>query len=213
MNFRLRLIRGIGLCFLLLGLAGCIQLTKSFPEKQFYSLEVSRQGAASSPAPGTVLRVRRFLTAPQFDNRGLVYRTGELQYESDFYHEWFVSPKALVTEQMQNWLAASGLFEHVLDPASALEETHAIEGAITGLYGDYRDPTAPKAILEIRVRLTRETASRSRIVLDQDYRQAITVPNESPGALVKAWNEELQQVLTELEADLRRSGAFAESHK
>ena len=213
MNFRSGLACRIGLFFLLLGLAGCIQLTKSFPEKQFYSLEVSRQGAVSSPAPGTILRVRRFLATPQIESRGLVYRTGELQYESDFYHEWFVAPSDLVTQQTQNWMAASSLFEHVLESASALEETHAIEGAITGLYGDYRDRTAPKAILEIRARLTGETASRSQIVFDQDYRQAITVPDESPGALVKAWNEELHQILTSLEADLRRSSALAKPRK
>jgi cholesterol transport system auxiliary component len=191
-----------------LGLAGCLQLNKSYPEKQFYALEVSRPGGASATAPGAILRVRRFAAAPQFEGRGLVYRTGEWRYESDFYHEWFIAPSALVTHQVERWLAASGLFRHVLDPGSALEETQALEGTIEELYGDYRDATAPKAVLALRVRLSREAAGVSRIVLDQDYRQAVTVPDESPDALVRAWNEELQAILAGLEADLRRAGAL-----
>jgi cholesterol transport system auxiliary component len=205
MHALLCLARGPGLCLLLLGLAGCIQLAKNFPEKQSYALEVTRPGGPSVAAPDAILRVRRFAAAPQFEGRGLVYRTGEWQYESDFYHEWFIAPSALVTHQVQRWLTSSGLFRHVLDPASALEETQSLEGTIAELYGDYRDATAPKAVLVIRVRLSSETAGASRIVFDQDYRQAVTVPDESPGALVRAWNEELQAILTELEADLRKA--------
>jgi uncharacterized lipoprotein YmbA len=207
-----RLACRIALGLLALGPFGCIQLTKSFPEKQFYALEVSHPGSAAAAAPGTILRVRRFLAAPQFEGRGLVYRTGEWQYESDFYHEWFAAPSALVTQQVQSWMAASGLFQHVLDPASALEETQAMEGTIAELYGDYRDPSAPKAVLAIRVRLTSENPGGFRIVFAQDYRQTVTVPDESPGALVRAWNEELQRILTELEADLRRTSSPRPAH-
>jgi hypothetical protein len=50
-------------------------------------------------------------------------------------------------------------------------------------------------------------------VLQQDYRQAVTVADESPGTLVKGWNDELQQILTSLEEDLRRTDILAKTRK
>lgn len=194
---------------LLVSLTGCIELNKGFPEKRFYSLEAGRQGGPASPAAGTILKIRRFPIAPEFEGRELVYRTGELQYESDFYHEWFVSPGAMFTQQIQNWMAASGLFQTVLDGSSVIEETHLLEGSITALYADVREKTAPRAVLEMRVRLVQERAGRSTILFQQDYRQAASMADDSPGALVTAWNEDLRQVLTLLEEDLRRADLLA----
>jgi len=196
---------------LLLVEGGCLNLTKSYPEKQFYSLEVPRTSAETHPTIGSVLRVQRFVAAPQFEGRELVYRTGDLQFESDFYHEWFVSPSAVVTQQTHNWLAASGLFQSVLDSNSGLDESLAMEGYISALYGDYRVKTAPKAIMELRVRLIGEGQGRSKILFQQEYRQAITVADESPEALVKGWNDELQSILAALEDDLRRGKVSANS--
>ena len=188
---------------LLLG-AGCLTLNKSYPEKQFYSLEVPRTSTDTHPAIGSVLRVQRFVAAPQFEGRELVYRTGDLQFESDFYHEWFVSPSAVVTQQTHNWLAASGLFQSVLDSNSGLDESLTLEGYISALYGDYRVKTAPKAVLELRVRMIGEGQGRTKILFQQEYRQAMTVADETPVALVKGWNDELQAILAALEDDLRR---------
>jgi len=190
---------------------GCLKLNQSYPEKQFYSLEVPRSAAQANPARGTVLRIRRFVVAPQFEGRGLVYRTGELQFESDFYHEWFVSPSAVLTQQTHNWLAASGLFQAVLDSGSRLDETATLEGYVSALYGDYRDKAAPKAVLELGVRLISEDGSRSQILFHQEYRQAMTVADESAEALVKGWNEEFQLILNVLEEDLRRTKVSTDS--
>ena len=190
-------------CVLLLE-GACVQLNKSYPEKQFYSLEVARTAATANPGTGHVLRVRRFVVAPQYEGRELVYRTGDLQFESDFYHEWFVQPGAVLTQQTLNWLAASGIFQAVLDSGSRLDETLTLEGHVTALYGDYRDKSAPKAVLELRVRVIGENESRPPILFHQDYRQAITVADETPEALVKGLNEELQLILSLLEEDLRR---------
>jgi cholesterol transport system auxiliary component len=185
--------------------SGCIQLNKSYPEKQFYSLDVPRASAQATPAFSKVLRIRRFVVAPQFEGRELVYRTGDLQFESDFYHEWFVSPSAVLTQQTQNWLAASGLFQAIIDSGSRLDEALTLEGYVSALYGDYRDKAAPKAVLEMGVRLIGEDEGRPPILFHQDYRQAITVADESPEALLKGWNEELQVILGLLEEDLRRA--------
>ena len=196
---------------LLVALGGCIELNKSYPEKQFYSLDAGRVSAQASPIPGTILKVRRFPIAPQFEGRELVYRTGELQYESDFYHEWFVSPGAMFTQQIQNWMAASGLFQTVLDGSSVLEETHLLEGSIIALYGDVREKASPNAVMEMRVRLVQENGARSTVVFQQDYRQTIAVADGSPDALVAGWNEELRRILTALEEDLHRTDLLARS--
>ena len=43
------------------------------------------------------LAVRGFTLDPVYDCRGLMYRKGESEYESDFYHEFLVAPLPPVT--------------------------------------------------------------------------------------------------------------------
>jgi cholesterol transport system auxiliary component len=184
---------------------GCVQLNKAYPEKRFYSLALTRAGDQAASPSDKILRVRRFLVAPQFEGREFVYRTGDLQYESDYYNEWFVSPGALLTEQAYNWLAASGLFHAVLDGGSTIEESVVLEGYVTALYGDFRDTAAPKAILEFRIHVIEADGRRPRLLFHQSYRQAATVVDESPGSLLKGWNSDLEQILSAVEEDLRRA--------
>jgi cholesterol transport system auxiliary component len=185
--------------------AGCVQLNKTYPEKRFYSLALTRAGEQAASPSDKILRVRRFLVAPQFEGREFVYRTGNLQYESDYYNEWFVSPGALLTEETFNWLAASGLFHAVLDGGSTIEESVMLEGYVTALYGDFREAPAPKAVLELRIHVIEADGRRPRILFHQSYRQAITVADESPGSLVKGWNSDLEQILSAVEEDLRQA--------
>jgi uncharacterized lipoprotein YmbA len=196
---------------LLMTQAGCFTLTKPFPEKQFYVLDTSRSGDQSPTIAGSVLKVRQFPTVPEFQGRELVYRTHDLQYESDFYHEWFVSPSAMVTQQVQKWMGASGLFRYVLDGSSVVDETHVLEGSVLALYGDYREKRIPKAVMELRIQLVQETPRGTSVTFQHDYHQSIPALDESPVALVNGWNECLQRILIALEDDLRQANGLAKA--
>lgn len=192
----------LGLAVLVLD--GCVGLSKSYPEKHAYALEVVRQGEAFASTPGTVLKIRKFRTAPAVGEKELVYRTSEARYEADFYNEWFVTPNAMLTQQVLNWLTMAGLFEYVMDSSGPLPATHILEGTVTALYGDYRT-TPAKAVLGLQLFLVHETTSHSDIVLQREYRKEVELTEKTPEALVNGWNAALRLILRALDEDVSQT--------
>ena len=193
----------IGIFTLLFLSIGCINLERSYIEKHYFVLDSFPAENTSPPDTGKVLAVRRLRVSPKYEGKGLVYRLGELNYESDFYNEFFVSPVSMFTEEVRKRLAGSGLFKRVVDPSSLLDSTYILEGAVTALYGDYRVSTAPKAVMEIQFLILQETAGSPEIVLQRQYHKEEPLNGSTPDALVKSWNTALNQILTEFENDLK----------
>ena len=190
--------------FILLSLSiGCVNLERSYIEKHYFVLDSSTAEDISSPDTGKVLTVRRLRVSPKYEGKGLVYRLGELSYETDYYNEFFISPVSMFTEEIRKRLAGSGLFKHVVDPSSFLDSTYVLEGAVTALYGDYRVSAAPKAVMEIQFLLLQETDTSPEIVLQRQYQKEEPLNGSTPDALVKSWNTALNQILSEFENDLK----------
>ena len=194
-----------GIVLLGLLLTGCLNLNKTYPEIKYFALEVSRPAAPLSPMAGTRLKVRRLAIAPRYEGKELVYRTSDVEYRSDFYHQWFIPPRAILTEQVSQWLRESQLFEHVIDVSSYMEPTHFFEGTITAMYGDFQDPSKPEAIFEVQAFLLKEDTDIPVIQFQRDYKQHILLSDSSPHSLVKGWNEALHEVLSQLERDLHQT--------
>ena len=193
----------IGIFCLFPFMTGCISLEKDFPEKRYFILDASRNEDISSSDTEKVLTVRRCRVSPRYESKGLVYRLKELNYESDYYNEFFISPASMFTEEIRKRLTGSGLFKHVLDPSSLLDSTYTLEGAVTALYGDYRVSTAPKAVMEIQFFLLHETDSNPKIIFQSQYHKEEPLNADTPGSLVKSWNAVFNQILTEFETDLK----------
>ena len=201
------------LCLVIaLAAGGCVRLSKEFPEKRLFVLELPSPGkvssgsysidVASAPAAGTALKVRKFRVSPAFAGKELVYRKGEAVYETDFYNQFFIAPGAQVATQTQKWLTEAGLFATVLDPASHVEPTHMLEGVVNALYGDYR--TKPgQAVLAVQFFLVRETNNGPKIVMQKSYRREVPLEQRSPEALIEGWATGLAEILAALEDDLR----------
>ncbi len=189
-------------------LGGCIRLAKTPPEKRFYALEVTRPSEAPAPQAGAspkILKIRKLRISPHFEGTEIVYRTGEADYQSDFYNEWFVAPSAMVTQQLQRWLTHAHLFQHVVDTSSTLESAYLLEGAVNALYGDLRLNGSPKAVLTMQIVLIRDRPAHEEIVLRREYQEVMDIADSSPDALVRGWNDGLQHSLMRLEADLRNA--------
>lgn len=183
--------------------AGCVSLRKAPPQKHYYVLHADRSGTAL-PAPlSAVLKVRRFRVSRAFAGRGLVYRTGELAYESDFYNEFFASPDDLITDEVRRWLAQSAAFGHVVDSSHAVEARYALEGSVVALYGDYRKKDSPEAVLDMQLLLLNDAPALPRIVFEKAYGARAALEGTSPEALAKAWGRALAKILTDFEADLQ----------
>jgi ABC-type uncharacterized transport system auxiliary subunit len=189
---------------LLLAASGCVGALKSdYPERRFYTLAAERPGAAATPAKDGVLRVRRFTASKLSEGNELVTRSGEAEYETDFYNAFFAPPAAQLTEQAQRWMGASGLFSAVVGTGSTLPETHVLEGNLISLYTDGRENRG-EAVLALQVMLVRVSSDPSTVVFVKTYKVGERATPAVPETSVKGWNAGLQRILAELEADLAK---------
>ena len=192
-----------GAFILLVLTSGCVGIEKSYPDKRYFVLEVNRNVNPSNSPGNGVLQIANIRVSPRYEDKGFIYRTSGSSYESDFYNQFLVSPAALLGEELRKGLAQSQIFRHVINASSQLEPTHVLEGVVDALYGDFRDPGAPKAVLEMEFFLRKESASKADIVAARRYAKSIAVSGRSPEALVKGWNEALEAILSALVADLK----------
>lgn len=198
------LILPLGVLFAAALACGC-SLRKAYPAKQTFLLEAHRAGDSRASTASATLRVRSLQVAAPFDGKGFVYRQTALGYQSDFYHEFLVTPRALLTEQVRQWLGDSGLFQFVLDAPSKGEQTHSLEGNVLALYGDFRDGASPKAVLETEFFLFNEQTASPQIIFHQRYRQEVALENRAPETLANGWSKAAQKTFTDLEADLAKA--------
>lgn len=187
------------MCLLLITLTGCLNLSKSYPEKRSFVLDVGAPPQEARANSTKVLKINRLRVSPLFSGRAMVYRTADLQYESDFYDEWFVTPSVLVTQQLQHWLAQSGRFQLVLQGTNHIEPTHFLEGTVTEFYGDFRE--SPRAVLGIEFHLL-DAVNEGRLSLQRTYHQDIPLTDRSPDALARGLTEALRTVLVALTKDI-----------
>ncbi len=193
------------LATLLLGfLAGCgSPLQVSYPQKSYFLIEAERTTPPAETPLGPALRIGRFRISPHFEDRQLVYRTGDRQYEHDFYNEFFDDPSRLIEEKTQHWLASSGLFESVHDAASPVLTDWLLDGRVQEIYADYRSGDRPQAVLAIQFFVLDLRRPEAPVRFERSLRwEGECAPG--PDNLAAAWSKGLQALLTELEGELRQ---------
>ena len=181
-------------------LSGCV--SRQYVERQTFALEVSRDEAATSQSEA-ILRIRTLRVSPRYEGKRFVYREESMSYETDFYNEFLTSPDMMITEEVRQWLADSGLFGQVVDFSARVDPTHILEGTVTDLYGDFSERNQPRAALQMEFFLSEEIAGRSKSVFQNRYRQEVRIKTDSPEELVQGWNSALAMILKDFEGDLR----------
>jgi ABC-type uncharacterized transport system auxiliary subunit len=190
-----------GILALSLLCVSCITFERSYPEKRYFVIE-ARDTKSGNPGDGPTLAVTNLYISPRYADRAFVYRTSETEYEADFYNQFLSSPAVMITEETRKALAASSRFKYVVGPSSSLAITHVLEGSINSLYGDFRVPTAPAAVLEIELFLHNESAGNPGIVLQKRYMKSVPLKEKSPEALARGWSEALEAVVGMFIADI-----------
>jgi ABC-type uncharacterized transport system auxiliary subunit len=186
-------------------LAGCMgALSKSPPEKQRYLLAVER-AEETGPRGRGVLRVHRIRVSPVFERKGFVYRTGESTFEHDFYNEFFTAPTVMFRRLTTDWLGRARVFGQVLTAREPGDPDWVLEARTSRFYADVRDPGAPAAVLRMEFAVINARSPKLEVVFEKAYEQNVPTTGASPAAFVEGWTEGLTQILTSLEADLRKS--------
>jgi cholesterol transport system auxiliary component len=184
---------------LLASLWGC---SRPSPVKQTYLLQApAATQAAVTPRPST-LKVGTIAVAAPFRGKSMVYREGDLKYESDFYNEFFVAPSAMLTEGASAWLAAAGVFRDVLPASANADGDFVLEGFVSELYGDYRDAANPTAVLTGKFFLIDNSVFSAIPVWQAELRQRVALTSRSPDALATGFNGAWAAMLGDLSREL-----------
>ena len=191
------------LAALLVFCSGCVSFERGYPDQHYFVIEVKRNVDPPTTSGNGVVEVAEVLISPRYTEKSFVYRTSEARYESDFYNLFLVAPSALMTEEIRKGLAQSHVFRHVIGSSNQLQPTHVLQAAVSGLYGDFRDGSAPKAVLEMEFFLTKEADGRSQIIMEKSYAKTVDVSRRSPEALVQGWSRALEEILSALVTDLK----------
>jgi cholesterol transport system auxiliary component len=193
---------------LILLIAGCTGLSKSYPERKYYMFEVPRVTEKLPPVKGAIAEVYRFNASPGSEGKEFIYRTGDLNYESDFYNQFFRPPGAMLTELTISWLNDAGLFADVVGSVSQANPNYYIEANVVRLYGDYR--SSPKAVMQIQFVLLKYTTDstyedNTEIIFGKTYTSKIPMASKTPDDLMKGWNSALGDILNAFLADMQKN--------
>ncbi|HXV82577.1 MAG TPA: hypothetical protein VEG60_22155 [Candidatus Binatia bacterium] len=183
--------------------SGCVSLEKAYPDKRYFVLEASPKVDPANPTANETLQVSNIRVSPRYADRSFIYRISAAGYESDFYNQFLVSPASLITEEVRKGLIGSQLFKYVISPSSPLQPSYVLDGTVNALYGDFRESDSPRAVLEMEFFLTSDIPAKPGILVQKRYGKSIPLSARSPEALVKAWNQALEMILTDLVADLK----------
>lgn len=187
-----------------LALCGCSSLVlRPPPVKRTFLLDPPSPPAISGALKSAVLRVGAINIAAPFRGKSFVYRQSELGYEADYYDEFFVPPATMLADATAKSLAASKVFRRVVPAGAAGNEgDFLLDGFVSALYGDARQPGRPAAEVAITFYLTPMATLGSGPVWTHEYSQRVALSGDTPGALAEALTVAVGAVLRDLARDL-----------
>jgi len=182
-------------------LAGC-SLSRPSPVKDTYLLQASLpKQPVATPRPAA-LKVGTIAVAAPFRGKALVYREGDLKYETDFYNEFLVSPSAMLTESASAWLAADHVFQDVLPASANADGDYVLEGFVSEFYGDFREGARPVAVITVKFFLVDNRSSSGVPMWQTQLTQRAPISSRNAGALVGGFDSAWTAILADLTRQL-----------
>jgi cholesterol transport system auxiliary component len=193
---------------LLLALLGLLSGCLSRPQlhTQTFAFDPPADSIWKSAAQSArVVSIRSLRVAAPFDDRSLVYRTGDFSYVEDPYAEFLVSPSESLRPPIRSWMVQSDLFQDVVEAGSALKPNTMVEITVLELYGDFRPGTKPEAVLTLRfVLLESPNGIPGKLEFQGEYSRRVLLKARNAKALMAGWNEALEQILVQLGSQVGR---------
>ena len=151
-----------------------------------------------------VLGIRDLQIAVPFEGRSFVYRTGEFSYVRDPYAEFLESPAEELIAPVREWLRGNGDFSAVVETGSALKPDTLVEVSVSQLFGDFRQPERPAAILTMRfVFFDATNGVPVKAIFQQEYSRNIPLSTPTAATLMDGWERALSEILAQVSSDFR----------
>lgn len=183
--------------------AGCANpLSRPFPDKTMYVLDVRRPQRLPPNPRGRVLVVRSVAAGPGAEQRGIVTRFPGGQQRADFWNEFFAPPPALVQDALRQWLADSGLFAAVVDQGTRATPALALEPALVAMFADAA-ATPPVARVQMQSLILSLDRTPPRVLAQGEHDRRAELASLAPTAIVAGFNVVLAAIFGEIEAALR----------
>jgi cholesterol transport system auxiliary component len=186
------------------GLTGCI--SRPALNKQTFMFNAPAIPATNAVASDRVLGIRSLQIAAPFEGRSFVYRTAEFSYVRDPYAEFLGPPAEELLAPMRGWLRDSGNFIAVTEAGSALKPNTLVEISVNQMFGDFRQPAHPMAVLTVLfVFFDASNGVPTKVILRKEYSRSIPLSAPNAAVLMDGWNRALAEILTEVSSDFLRS--------
>jgi len=179
-------------------LTGCL----SKPALQHQAFALQTPTVTNTAPTGPVLLLRTLEVSPLFASQALVYRTGPNTYETDPYAGFLVPPGRTLAIPLRAYLANSGAFAAVVAPGSLLNADEVVQVQVTELYGDFRQPSQPAAVLSLRMVFA---ATGGNVILQKDYSRTVPLKKNTAAEVVAGYDQALAGIMADVAADLAPS--------
>ncbi|WP_035061793.1 ABC-type transport auxiliary lipoprotein family protein [Andreprevotia chitinilytica] len=189
----------LALLLSILLLAAC-STPRTPPQETHYLLTAARARAPVATSNGLTLRVMPLRAPAPFDDSHFVYRETAQRFVIDPYRGFLTPPDRQITQRLREWLAASGLYGHVVDNTADSPVAQRLEGELLELTVDRRD--SPVVLLRLRLRLVDLRASEPAIVFDQIFSASRPVSPLTADAIAAAADQALAAMLDEIESTI-----------
>ncbi|HTB83711.1 MAG TPA: ABC-type transport auxiliary lipoprotein family protein [Candidatus Sulfotelmatobacter sp.] len=185
-------------------LTGCI--SRPPLNKQTFTFNLPALSVTNAISGNGILGIRNLQVAAPFEGRSLVYRTGEFSYVRDPYAEFLGPPAEELLAPLRGWLRDNGNFIAVTEAGSALKPDLLVEISVNRLFGDFRQPEHPAAVVTIRfVFFHAPNGVPEKAILQQEYSRSIPLSAPTAAALLEGWDKALADILAEVSSDFSRS--------
>jgi uncharacterized lipoprotein YmbA len=178
--------------------AGC-SLSRPAPVKSMFLIEPAAPPAAAKALPVT-LRVGTVNVAAPFRGRTFIYRDSDLRFQTDYYAEFVVAPAAMIGEVTARSLDRAGVFSRVVPPGAPPDGDYVLDGFVSALYGDVREPAKPAAEVAVTYFLSRANTGMATPMWSKEYKRRAPVATLTPEGYAAA----LSAAFGEIHADLAR---------
>jgi len=198
MKKSLNLICCIGLGLFLL--SGCVSVRKEHPNITMFMLDVQRSSDATVKGIPVTLAIKRFESSSRCENKSVLYRIDDVQYETDYYNRFHASLRDVVTEEVQAWFMTAPAV-NVLSSQRSFCVDYLVSGTVSECYGDVRQKDNLKAVLILTLELWKNKDQQPVLVFQKRYKETVAVEKRGASALINAFNTGLENILLSFEND------------